>query len=313
MAVLVPSLRKPAIFGAIAALFCFTPAASAPVQVGIAASVTGDVRLNNATITKPRKIQRRQRLAWGDTLRTKKNSKVQILLLDRSSLTVTSNARLTINRFVYDPGQSRSLGATVTKGAFRFMSGRRTGNSRANVDSKIGTIGIRGTVLDGVVGEKAVEIAKDEPFLGPFLDDVKSDKETATLVVLRGPGAATQGGLQVGLADVTAAGVTVNLEAPAMAAYIPRPGHPPIGPFRLSQPGLQQLQYRLAPRVHNAGDGGLLGKLLPAVAAGVLAGVLLTDGDDDNPNGTTVNPNNPTAQPSPTPTPTCTPGANNYC
>ena len=290
--------RKSVALGLIAGLFCFTPAASAPVQVGIAASVTGDVRLSNAAITKPKKIQRRQRLAWGDTLRTKKNSKVQILLLDRSSLTITSNARLTINRFVYDPGKSRSLGATVTKGAFRFMSGRRTGNSKASVESKIGTIGIRGTALDGIVGERAVDIAKDEP----FLDGVKSDKETATLVVLRGPGAATQGGLQVGLAEVTAAEVTVNLEEPSMAAYIPRPGAPPIGPFRLSSAGLQRIQYRLAPRVHNAGGGGLLGKLLPAVAAGVLAGVLLTGGDDDD-----NNPNNPTTDDRPQ-YPNCSPG-----
>ncbi|MXO90469.1 FecR family protein [Pontixanthobacter aquaemixtae] len=260
------------------------PAASAPVQVGIAALVVGDVRMSNASITKPRKIARRARLFWGDTVQTKSNSKLQILLLDRSSLTIGSKASLTIDRFVYDPNKSRTLSSSVIRGAFRYMSGRRTGNSTATVSSPVGTIGIRGTVLDGIVGKEAKDIAEDEP----FLDGVKSDKNTATLVVLRGPGASTEAGLTVGSADVTAAGKTVLLDQPSLAAYIPRPGAQPIGPFRLSGPGLAKLQDELSPRVAKANSGGgLLGKLLPAVAVGVGI-LLLTDGDDDDPN-----PNNP--------------------
>lgn len=261
----------------IAAFIAVTPAASAPVRVGIAASVVGDVRLNNASIKKAVKIKRRQRLAWGDTLQTKSKSKVQIMLLDRSTLTLASNARLTINKFVYDPGKSRSTSATVSTGAFRFMSGRRTKKSSAKVNTPTGSIGIRGTVVDGIVGKRAAKIAKDEP----FLDGVDSDKDTATLFVLRGPGAATAGGLDVGLADVTAAGETVSLTEPALAAYIPRPGAPPIGPFRLSQPGLAKVQDELAPRVTNASKGGLLKTLIPAAVAGAVLGAILTGGEED--------------------------------
>ncbi len=276
-----------------------TPAASAPVRVGIAALVVGDVRLSNASINKPKKIARRTRLAWGDTLQTKGNSKLQILLLDRSTLTIGSKAQLTIDRFVYDPGKSRTSTSTVTKGAFRFMSGRRTGNSTATVKSPVGTIGIRGTALDGIVGKEAVKIAKKEP----FLDGVKSDKKTATLIVLRGPGANTRGGLTLGLADVTAAGKTVVLDQPTLAAYIPRPGAPPIGPFRLSTGGLTKLQEELSPRVTNANNGGLLEKIVPGVIAAGVGLLILTNSDDDddtpaNPTNDTPtncdNPNNPT-------------------
>lgn len=261
----------------IAAFIAVTPAASAPVRVGIAASVIGDVRLNNASIKKPAKIQRLQRLAWGDTLQTKSKSKVQIMLLDRSTLTLASNARLTIDKFVYDPGKSRSTSATVSTGAFRFMSGRRTKNSSAKVNTPTGSIGIRGTAIDGIVGKRAAKIAEDEP----FLEGVDSDKETATLIVLRGPGAATAGGLDVGLADVTAAGATVSLTEPALAAYIPRTGAPPIGPFRLSQSGLAHVQDELAPRVTNANKGGLLKALIPAAVAGAVLGAILTGGEED--------------------------------
>tara|TARA_R110000787_G_scaffold15402_8_gene47629 strand:+ start:15939 stop:16808 length:870 start_codon:yes stop_codon:yes gene_type:complete len=267
--------------------FAMAPAASAPVQVGIAATVVGDVRMSNATTKKAVKIPRRQRLAWGDVLSTKKKSKLQILLLDRSSLTIGSNARLTINRFVYDPGKERSLSATVGKGAFRFMSGRKSKKSSASINSSVGTIGIRGTALDGVVGKEAVEIAKKEP----FLDGVKGDKDSAMLVVLRGPGANRSGDLDIGLAEVSAAGKTVTLDQPILAAYIPRPGAQPIGPFKLSASGLSKLQDELAPKVAGAGKSGLLKALIPAAIIGVGVGLLLPGGDEPCTNSNAGGPN----------------------
>ena len=275
--------QKAALLAPALLFFAMAPAASAPVQVGIAATVVGDVRMSNATIKKAVKIPRRQRLAWGDMLSTRKKSKLQILLLDRSSLTIGSNARLTINRFVYDPGKERSLSATVGKGAFRFMSGRKSSKSSASSGSSVGTIGIRGTALDGVVGKDAVEIAKKEP----FLDGVKGDKDSAMLVVLRGPGANRSGDLDIGLAEVSAAGKTVTLDQPILAAYIPRPGAQPIGPFKLSASGLSKLQDQLAPEVAGAGKGGLLKALIPAAVIGVGIGLLLPGGGNDdcrNPN-----------------------------
>lgn len=277
---------KATLCGLILLLFATTPADSAPVQVGIAATVVGDVRMNNATIKKAVKIPRRQRLAWGDVLSTKNKSQLQILLLDRSSLTIGSNARLAIDRFVYDPGKERSLTATVSKGAFRFMSGRKSAKSSASIGSSVGTIGIRGTVLDGVVGKEAVEIAANEP----FLDGVDSDKDNATLVVLRGPGPNRSSDLAIGLAEVSAAGKTVILDQPILAAYIPRPGAQPIGPFKLSASGLSKLQDMLAPSVTNANKSGLLKKLLPAavigIGIGVGVGLLLPKGNQEcvNPN-----------------------------
>ena len=253
------------------------------VQVGIAAAIAGDVRISTAAAPAERKIVRKQRVAWGDLIRTRSKSQLQILLLDRSNFSIGANTRLRIDRFVYDPVEGRSLVARVLEGAFRFMSGRRNAGSTATIESPIGTIGIRGTALDGVVGEDAVDIARDEPAIGR---DVRSDEDTATLVVLRGPGAATQGGLTPGIADVTAAGKTVTLDQPELAAYIPRPGAQPIGPFRLSPAGLSKVQDLLAPSVARAGkDNGLLGKIAAGVVAAGAAAILLSDGDDDRGDG----------------------------
>jgi hypothetical protein len=163
-----------------------------------------------------------------------------------------------------------------------------------------------------VVGENAVAIAEAEAAVGK----VRSDKEGATLVVLRGPGAATEGGLTVGNADVTAAGQTVTLDQPELAAYIPRPGAPPIGPFRISPAGLSQLQDLLQPAVVQAGKGNSLGKILAGAAILGAGAAILSDHDDKPPSdgqrtqGSTIpsgqpqsSPNNPRPRPSPSPTP----------
>jgi hypothetical protein len=260
-------------------------AAAAPVEIGIAAAIVGDVRTSNAAAPKERAIARNQHVAWGDNIRTLKKSELQILLLDRSNFTVGANTRMTIDKFVYDPTAGRSFFARVFEGAFRFMSGAKNSASTAQVDSPVGTIGIRGTALDGVVGQSAVEIAQNEPGIGK---KVKSDPKTATLVVLRGPGAGTAGGLTVGLAEVTAAGKSVTLDRPELAAYIPRPGAAPIGPFQISGPGLSQVQDLLSfPKVSGAGDGGgkgkgnkLFAKILGGAIATGVAGALLGGSDD---------------------------------
>jgi len=285
----------------LAAAIVAVPAAAQRVEVGNAATVVGDVKMSNASIRSPRKIERRQRLAWGDRVDTGRRSQLQILLLDRSTFGIGANSQVRIDRFVYDPNEGRSVVATFFKGALRFFSGRQEGNNSADVETPSGRIGIRGTALDLLVGEAAKSIAEGEE----FVDDANGPKarnNEATLVVLRGPGAATQGGLTVGRAEVVAAGVTVVLDQPGLAAYIPRNGAAPIGPFFISNAGLAKMQDQQAPEVARAANsgGGLLGDLLPivgAVAGAAALGALLS-GDDDNDgrtNQTPPNPNNTTS------------------
>ena len=271
-----------ALASALALALPFHPAAAQQVEVGNAAAVVGDVRLSNAEIKKPRQIERKQRLAWGDLVATEKKSQLQILLLDRSTFGIGANSRVRIDRFVYDPEAGRSVFATFIKGALRFFSGRQEGTNSAEVETPAGRIGIRGTALDAIVGPRAIDIAKAEPAVGK----IKSNKDEATLVVLRGPGAQTEGGLAVGHAEVEGAGVTVTLDRPGLAAYIPRKGAPPIGPFAISDAALSQVQDELAPEVARAAEGGnLLGKLIPAAIGAATLGALLSGGGDNNNSG----------------------------
>ena len=272
-------MMRRTLFTVTAAALAMSASAATPVQIGIAAAVLGDVRMTNAAAPAEHAVLRRQQVAWGDVIRTLKKSELQILLLDRSNFTIGANTRMTIDKFVYDPNQGRSLYARVLEGAFRFMSGEKNSNSTASIDSPVGTIGIRGTALDGVVGEDAVAIAEKEPAVGK---KVQSDKRTATLVLLRGPGASTEGGLTVGFAQVTAAGQTVTLDRPELAAYIPRPGAPPIGPFAISAAGLSQVQDLLSPTTIAPPPGGhsALVKILGAAVVIGAGAVLLSEHGD---------------------------------
>lgn len=226
-----------------AALLAALPA-QAQQAVGVASAVQNDVRLRKPGGPIPRPVQLRQRIALADQIQTGAKSQLQMLLLDRSIFTIGPNARLTIDRYVYDPNRnSRSMGATVSRGAFRFMSGRRTTGS-SSINTPVAAIGIRGTIVEGVIGEDAALIAANEPAVGRR---VESDPETASLIVLRGPGAGTQGNVAPGAIDVTAGGRTVRANRPMQAIFVPYEGAAPIGPFIISDAGLSQLQAVLFP------------------------------------------------------------------
>lgn len=249
----------------------YVAAQNGAAAIGVAASVVKEVRLSNAASTKPRPVVLRQRIALADLIQTGKASQLQVLLLDRSTFSIGANATLRIDRFVYDPARGRNSGASVARGAFRFMSGQSNRANNTTVSSPVATIGIRGTVLEGVVGEGAVQIARGEI---REVKQAKTDKRTATLVVLRGPGQRTEAGTDVGAASVTSGGVTVELTEPMQAAFVPREGAAPIGPFRISPTGLAMLEDQIFPVRVSAG-GGVLGgllKVLPAVLPGFIGG-----------------------------------------
>jgi hypothetical protein len=179
-----------------------------------------------------------------DRVRTGPNSRLQILLADRSTFTVGSNANIAIDRFVYDPqSNARASGVSVARGAFRFMSGRalQRPSGPVSVRTPVASIGIRGTIVEGVVGSDAVQIAATQEAVG----NVKNDPETATLILLRGPGPRTQGDTIPGAVDINVQDRVIALEGTNMALYVPGPGLPPIGPFKMTPQGLQGFQNLL--------------------------------------------------------------------
>ncbi len=213
--------------------------------IGINAVVYNNVRLKSAGAPQAHVAVVRERVGLGDEVQTGGRSQLQVLLLDKTVFTVGSGARVTIDRYVYDPRRgTRAMSASVVRGAFRFMSGRTDRPGTTSINTPIASIGVRGTIVEGVVGQAAAEIAAGEDAVGP---NVRSDPATASLILLRGPGARSQGRLGPGAIDVTAGGRTVAVTQPMRAVFVPAAGRPPIGPFLLSERGYGQLRALLFP------------------------------------------------------------------
>src|SRR5208282_5621141 len=89
---------------------------NAAVRNSVQTKATSEPALHPAVVRAPVHI--------GDVAVSGDKSALQILLVDQSVFTVGANARMTIDKFVYDPNRGSSdIAASVAKGAFRFMSG----------------------------------------------------------------------------------------------------------------------------------------------------------------------------------------------
>jgi hypothetical protein len=82
----------------------------------------------------------------GDVVSTGPDSKLGVIFVDGTAFNISSNARMVLNEFVYDPkGTSNSTLISLTKGTFTFIAGKvaRTGDMK--VETPVATMGIRGT------------------------------------------------------------------------------------------------------------------------------------------------------------------------
>ena len=91
----------------------------------------------------------------GDIVQTGADGKVDITFEDTTAFNLSSNARMVLNEFVYDPnGKSNSTFFSLTKGTFTFVAGKVAKTGDMKIDTPVATMGIRGTMPH-------VEIAAD--------------------------------------------------------------------------------------------------------------------------------------------------------
>jgi hypothetical protein len=78
---------------------------------------------------------------------TRANDRAHLVFLDGSSLTVGPNARVTIDRFVFDPAaHTGDLAISATQGVFRLVGGKISKKQPITISTPSGTIGIRGGI-----------------------------------------------------------------------------------------------------------------------------------------------------------------------
>ena len=106
-----------------------------------------------------RKLQKGNKVYQQEIVQTGKSASAEIRLLDDTKLAVGADARLVLDKFVYDASpQPGSVAVNLAKGAFRFISGT-SGSAAYEIRTPTATMGVRGTVFDVYVadnGETAV-------------------------------------------------------------------------------------------------------------------------------------------------------------
>ena len=99
----------------------------------------------------------------GDVIETSKTGAVNILFADNTTFAVSESARLSVDKFVYDSEQqSGSSFFSMLQGVFVYTSGLigKTDPGNVNIETPVGSIGIRGTVVAGQINPAGGEDSK---------------------------------------------------------------------------------------------------------------------------------------------------------
>jgi hypothetical protein len=120
-------------------------------KIGVVAAAKGMVEVTTPGAA-GRVVQSGEEIFIGDEVKTDAMGHLQILLLDETVFTIGPNSAITIDKFIYDPKtQVGNMQASITKGVFRYISGKIAAKKPENVTIKLptATIGIRGTIVAG--------------------------------------------------------------------------------------------------------------------------------------------------------------------
>jgi len=126
---------------------------AAPKPIGKVVAVTGSVSIEHkgaavvqANLGDPAQAKTGDAVYLRDVVRTGADSRVSINFSDGSSFNLSSNARMTLDEYVYDPdGKSNATFFNLAKGTATFVAGQIAKTGDMKVDTPVATMGIRGT------------------------------------------------------------------------------------------------------------------------------------------------------------------------
>ncbi len=128
--------------------------------VGTVGEVSGEVTVTR-TDGHVETLTNGMRIFQGDIIETEMDGAVSIEFIDDTSFSVSENARLAIDEYVFDPvTESGSSKFGILRGVFVFTSGLigRDDPDDVNIDTPSGSIGIRGTIIAGDVTSGEVTV-----------------------------------------------------------------------------------------------------------------------------------------------------------
>jgi hypothetical protein len=148
------------VMGAILSAGCFLTAparAQSDVSIkpiGKVVTATGAVTIEHVTAVvvqaalsnQPGQAKVGDPIYLGDVLSTGGDGKVGITFTDGTAFDLSSNARMAMTEFIYDPNsKANSSLLSLTKGTFTFVAGKIAKSGDMKVDTPVATMGIRGT------------------------------------------------------------------------------------------------------------------------------------------------------------------------
>ncbi|MCI5061250.1 MAG: FecR family protein, partial [Alphaproteobacteria bacterium] len=102
----------------------------------------------------------------GDIIETSADGAVNVSFIDETSMAVSENARMAIDEYQFDPStESGTTNLSVLRGVFVFTSGLigRDDPDDVLIDTPVGSIGIRGTIIAGKInpgGESEITVVE---------------------------------------------------------------------------------------------------------------------------------------------------------
>ncbi len=223
------SLAPQAVFAQTSLNTAVQPMNSEAIQIGVAAAVSGDVRIDTQDSV-GQVLESGRPIHIGDTVKTDAKGRLQILLLDETVFTIGPESAIVIDEFIYDPATADGkISAQVIQGAFRFVTGKIGHKEPKNMQVNLptGTIGVRGTMVTGRVAGRS------------------------SMVALLGPGPNNRVGARVGRIQVSNnVGQQVHsvmVTQPGFGTTISGDNEPPTPPAIIPTEILHQLENDLAP------------------------------------------------------------------
>lgn len=118
----------------------------AAARVGVTSATDGDP-LGKPPTSPERVLRIGIDVQANEVITTNADDRAHLVFLDGSSLTVGPNARLTIDKFVFDPVSKKGdLAINASKGVFRLVGGQISKTSPITINTPTSTMGIRGGI-----------------------------------------------------------------------------------------------------------------------------------------------------------------------
>lgn len=130
----------------VTALLMLPVAALAQGRVGVTSQTDGDP-LGRPPAEAERILRVGIDIQANEVVTTKADDRAHLVFLDGTSLTVSPNAQLVIDKFVYDPNsKTGQLAISASTGVFRLVGGRISKDASIVIKTPSATMGVRGGI-----------------------------------------------------------------------------------------------------------------------------------------------------------------------